>query len=132
MRAEVDFDRRVPQRAQRAADYLAQCVGLAAKLVGNFRIGDGDVPQRIEMFDRHLQLLAEKLDHVGKADRSAAQKGANRSAAGLVLPIKGDRAGDFSVKTGHRAADDFGDLRFGGIFGLRIVSAQAHEPLLNL
>jgi hypothetical protein len=50
----------------------------------------------------------------------------------LILSIEGNRTGDFSVKPGHCIADDLGDLCFTRIIGLRVVSTEPDEPLLDL
>ena len=90
------------------------------------------VAERIEVFDRHVQLFREKLRRVRHDGRAAGQKESLRRRPALLAAIKLDRLVDLNVQLGHELPRDLGNGRLIRILRLFIRAAQADETLGDL
>ncbi len=104
----------------------------SATLLDRDRFPDGDIAQRIEELDRPLEFLVEKLAHVRRARRAAAEKDALGPAPLLLRSIKTNRARQLSVQSRHGAADQLRDPRDIRIGGFRFGATETNESVVLL
>ena len=90
------------------------------------------VAQRIEILDRHGQLLRKELRRIGHDRRAARKEQPRRRRAALLAPVKLHGLVDLDVQPRHELPRDLRDRRGVLILRLLVSAAEADETLLDL
>ena len=91
-----------------------------------------NIAERIEVFDREVELFGKKLGGVGHDRRAARQEQSLRRRAALLSAIKLDRLVDLNVQPRHDLARDFRNRRLLWIVRFLVRAAQTDEALFDL
>ena len=88
--------------------------------------------KRVEVLDRHLELLREELRQIRHDRRTTVQEHPHRVTSTLLLLPELQRLVQLHVQTGHHLPGNLGERRLVRILRLVIRAAQADQPLLQL
>ena len=130
-RHQIHFHRAIRQIPQSQADHFAQRVCHARQLLQIHRRINLYVAERIEVFDRHIQLFREKLRRIRHDGRAAGQKQTQRRRPALLSAIKLHRLVELDVQLGHELPRDFGNGRLVLTFRLLVSTAETDEAFGN-
>ena len=128
---QVHFHRALGHVAQSQAHDLAKGMGDFGQFLQVNGGVDLNIAERIEVFDRQVQLFGEKLCRVRHDRRTAGQEQSLRRGAALLSAIELDRLVDLNVQPRHHLTRNLGNRRLLRVVRLFVSAAQTDETLLD-
>ena len=105
---------------------------LALEQISINTLGDGDLTDRVEKFDRQVEFLGEKFERVGKVGAPPGKKHFFRRIPAVLAAVVIGRTGDFRRKAGQRVSNHHRERGERFVHRLGVASAQGNEPVGDL